>query len=76
MKIPQDMVSSSEIIVLSLRHNLKFPACQRQEVATTSDVTCYVTHMVNESPVLRLWAMFCNLPGSSGQLSLYHLSDK
>lgn len=45
------LFSSCEITVLSLRHNLKFSACQGLEVTITSDVTCYVTHVVIESPV-------------------------
>lgn len=35
-----------------------------------SDVTFYVTHMVIESPVLWLWAMFCSLPGRQQQTLL------
>lgn len=68
------LFSSCEITVLSLRHNLKSSACQRLEVTITSDVTCYVTHMVIESPVLRLWAIFCSLPGRK-QWSTFLLSS-
>lgn len=65
---------SCGITVLSLRHNRKSSAFQRLEVTITSYVTCYVTHMVVESPVLRLWTMFCTLPGRQ-QWSTFPLSS-